>query len=604
MAAQQVGARTDHRHQRHHQLLADRIDRRIGDLREVLLEVVVEQLGLLREHGNRRVGAHRADRIVRLLAHRLEEELDVLLGVAEGLLAIEEGRRIVGRRRHRRVGQVRHLLELVLGLLQPLLVRLGLGQGALQLLILDDAALLEVDQQHLARLQAPLAHDLVVGDRQHTRFRGHDDLVVVGHQEARRAQAVAVEGGADLAAVGEGDAGRAVPRLHQGGVIFVEGLALGIHQRIAGPRLGDQHHHGVRQRVAAGHQKLERVVDAGGVGLAVRDDRPHLVEVGADQVGLHRAPAGIHPVDVAAHRVDLAVMGDEAIGMRQPPGRKGIGREALMHQAERRLCQRIAEILIKALDLRGQQQALVDHGARGEGRHVELRQAGQLVLLLQVDQRVLGLLADGEDLALEGVLVGELGAAAHDRHADHRHALDHRLAQARRVGRHVAPAQELLALDLDEMLQALDRELPRRLVLRQEAKGDGVVAGRRQVDRRLARPVAQQGVGELNHAPCAIADQRVGADRAPVVEIDQDAEALAHDGMRLPALDVGHEADAAGVVLVARVVKPLFLRQIHQTLSCCPVGAASPQDAIVPGIISPAAQPGESNCCDAKAPVV
>ena len=46
------------RHQRHHQLLADRIDRRVGDLREVLLEVIVEQLGFLREHGDRRVGAH------------------------------------------------------------------------------------------------------------------------------------------------------------------------------------------------------------------------------------------------------------------------------------------------------------------------------------------------------------------------------------------------------------------------------------------------------------------------------------------------------------------------------------------------------------------
>src|SRR5690348_16231541 len=59
MLAEQVRARADHRHQRHHQLLADRIDRRIGDLGEVLLEVIVEELGLLREHGDRRIGAHR-----------------------------------------------------------------------------------------------------------------------------------------------------------------------------------------------------------------------------------------------------------------------------------------------------------------------------------------------------------------------------------------------------------------------------------------------------------------------------------------------------------------------------------------------------------------
>ena len=47
LAAEQVRPRPDHRDQRHHQFLADRIDRRVGDLGEVLLEIVVEQLGLL-----------------------------------------------------------------------------------------------------------------------------------------------------------------------------------------------------------------------------------------------------------------------------------------------------------------------------------------------------------------------------------------------------------------------------------------------------------------------------------------------------------------------------------------------------------------------------
>ena len=86
LVAEQVRPRPDHRHQRHHQLLADRVDRRVGDLREILLEVVVEQLGLGRERGDRRVGAHRADRVVGVARHRLEEELDVFLGVAKGLL--------------------------------------------------------------------------------------------------------------------------------------------------------------------------------------------------------------------------------------------------------------------------------------------------------------------------------------------------------------------------------------------------------------------------------------------------------------------------------------------------------------------------------------
>ena len=112
----------------------------------------------------------------------------------------------------------------------------------------------------------------------------------LGDEIARRPQAVAVERGADLAAVGEGDRGGAVPRLHQRGVVFVEGAALLIHQRIAGPRFRNHHHHRVRQRVAALHQEFERVVEAGGVGLAFVGDRPQLVEVVAEQLANARRP--------------------------------------------------------------------------------------------------------------------------------------------------------------------------------------------------------------------------------------------------------------------------------------------------------------------------
>jgi hypothetical protein len=62
--------------------------------------------------------------------------------------------------------------------------------------------------------------------------------VVVSDQVAGRPQAVAVQRGTDLAAVGEGNGGGAVPRLHQGCMVFVEGTAVFIHQRVAGPGFG------------------------------------------------------------------------------------------------------------------------------------------------------------------------------------------------------------------------------------------------------------------------------------------------------------------------------------------------------------------------------
>ena len=181
-------------------------------------------------------------------------------------------------------------------------------QPLLHLRIVDDAAFLQVDQQHLAWLQPPLADDAFFRHGQHAGLGRHDHMIVVGHDVACGTQAVAIQRRADLAAISEGDRRRTVPRLHQRRVVLIEGAPVRIHQRVLCPRLRNQHHHRMGQRVAAGDQYLQRVVDAGGVRLAMRDQRPHLVEVRPDQFRRHRVPPRVHPVDVAADRVDLAVV--------------------------------------------------------------------------------------------------------------------------------------------------------------------------------------------------------------------------------------------------------------------------------------------------------
>ncbi len=67
---EQVRPRPDKGHERHDQLLADRVDRRVGHLREVLLEIGVQQLRPVGQRRERRVGAHRADRLLARLGHR------------------------------------------------------------------------------------------------------------------------------------------------------------------------------------------------------------------------------------------------------------------------------------------------------------------------------------------------------------------------------------------------------------------------------------------------------------------------------------------------------------------------------------------------------
>ena len=327
LEVEQVRPRPDDRDQTHDQLLADRVDRRVGHLGEVLLEIGEQELRLLRQRRNRRVIAHRADRLFAGGRHRRHQDFEVFLGVAEGLLAIEQ-RQV---RDRRRFGSRRQILEHDLRALQPFAIGVALGQRRLEFLVGNEPAFLEIDQEHLARLQPPLGDDVLLRNRQHTDFRCHDDAVVAGDDIARRPQPVAVERGADLPAVGEGDGRGAVPRLHQRRIVFVELAAFLVHQLIAGPRLRNHHHHCVGERIAAHGEKFERVVEAGGVGLAFVGDRPQLLDVGAELRRRDRGLARRHPVVVAAQRIDLAVMRDHAVRMRQRPGRECVGGKALMH---------------------------------------------------------------------------------------------------------------------------------------------------------------------------------------------------------------------------------------------------------------------------------
>ena len=87
---EQVRPRPDEGDERHDQLLADRVDRRVRHLGEILLEIGVQQLRPRGQRRKRRVGAHRADRLLARLGHRHHQELQAFLRVAEGLLAIEQ----------------------------------------------------------------------------------------------------------------------------------------------------------------------------------------------------------------------------------------------------------------------------------------------------------------------------------------------------------------------------------------------------------------------------------------------------------------------------------------------------------------------------------
>ena len=87
--AEQIGFRADKRGQRHDDFFADRIDRRIGDLRKQLLEIIVERAVFVRQHRQCRICAHRADGFFAGIHHWRQDKLDIFLRIAECLLGIQ-----------------------------------------------------------------------------------------------------------------------------------------------------------------------------------------------------------------------------------------------------------------------------------------------------------------------------------------------------------------------------------------------------------------------------------------------------------------------------------------------------------------------------------
>ena len=429
---------------------------------------------------------------------------------------------------------------------QPLVVRVLGGELGLDLLVLDDAVLVGVDQEHPARLEPALAHDRGGVEVEHADLGGEHDQAVVGDPVAGGAQAVAVEDRADLGAVGEHHAGGAVPRLHQRGVELVERAPACVHLGVVLPRLRDHHQHRVRQRPAAHVQQLEHLVERRRVGRARRADREQPVEVAGDQVGGQQRLAGPHPVAVAHHRVDLAVVGDEAERVGQRPAREGVGGEARVHHGQRRGHPLVDQVGEEVVELVGGQHALVDQGARRQRREVDVGSPARRACAGRTPSR---------SRAMPEIRRPRTG----DEHlGEGRHHAARGGAELVGVDGDVAPAEHgeaLLGGDLLDPAAGLGGLVG---VGGEEAGADGVRVLRRQleVDHR-----AQERVGDLDEDAGAVAGVGLGAGGAAVVEVAQRGQRLRHDVVAGLAGERRHERHPARVVLVAGVVEPLGRRE-------------------------------------------
>src|SRR5690606_9208781 len=118
-------------------------------------------------------------------------------------------------------------------------------------------------------------------------------------------------------------------------------------------------------------------------------------------------------------------------------------------------------------------------------------------------------------------------------------------------------AEQRLALGPDDFL---DDRLDLRVefaILRHEEMADAILAGFGKLDAEGRAFAPQEAVGKLQQDAGAVADQRVGADSAAMREVFEDFERVVDDLTGFARLEMCDHADAAGVVLVAGIVKTL-----------------------------------------------
>ena len=104
------------------------------------------------------------------------------------------------------------------------------------------------------------------------------------------------------------------------------------------------------------------------------------------------------------------------------------------------------------------------------------------------------------------------------------------------------------------------------MLARQEDHAHAVLARRRQRDALGRQFLAIERIRQLNQDAGAVTTQRVGPHRAAVIEVVQDQQRLLHQRMAALALDVRHEPDPAGIVLIRRRIQTQRRRLLNHPL--------------------------------------
>ena len=264
----------------------------------------------------------------------------------------------------------------------------------------------------------------------------------------------------------------------------------------------------------------------------------------------------MHPVAVAAHRVDFAVVRQHAERMRERPRRKRVRTVPLVVDAKRGFVVAIAKIDVEFLERRRDEQSFVYDRPRGEGGDVDV-----------LDAVVRGVLFDfvaREKKSALVIVVAQAPGPANERLLHPRHRELGLVAEHAEMNRYRPPAkQKQSALRQHLLGDRLGAGLRIGVVVRQKDEADSKVAVVVEVMAELGHLGSEYLVRDLRQDARAVAGLCVGVERTAVREVAERLQSVTQDLVRALPADVRDEPSAARVVIVHGIVeRPLPARPV------------------------------------------
>ena len=395
----------------------------------------------------------------------------------------------------------------------------------------------QIQINDFAGFQTALFFHFVIAQIEHARLGRHHEKTVFTQSVTCRTKAVAVENRTRIHAIAERHGSRAIPRLHEHGFIFEEPTHVATQVMLFAPGLRHEHHHRMRKATTRSDEELKHVVKASRVALPRRNQRQKLLQVIADNFALQVRFTGTQTVEVTAQSIDFAVVSEVAEWMRQRPRGERVRGVALVNKGNRALEIEIVQILVEALNLARQKQALIDNATAAATANVKTL-AG---LFHQAANHI--------QLNIKRAVIFKSGTVE-EHLADMRQGFAGRAANLVGIHRHFAEVQHRHALGSGNLLDLRVKSIRRKRILHKEH--GHTIAGR-----QFRVHLAEKLVGHRKQETRTVAGFRVSTCRTAVHEPLQNSNALQHNLVRGNIINIGDQADTAGVVFVHRVVKSL-----------------------------------------------